>query len=462
MMERGIGQADIALPIETDPVELQLQMVVAIACGVEHDPCGLVDLDEAGDLERRVVRQRRDERSVEVIEVEIGKAVTLRLPDESPAVARLLEKLHQRPVVDPARRPLFVDDDAGGARVGVGRNQLEHVLAAVRAIEEQLTPVRRPRNAIDVVPDDVVVEGLAAANVDPRALLRGDVVDEEIDDWVGRAGLGVGLDVVGALNLGLIELKVVVDDLFFVEAVVRDLAAVGRPPDGARLAELFAVDPARRTVLDAILVVAVSRDRRLVGPIGVAHPQIAIAIERFQLAVGGVGRGGLPAAFDARATASTTAPAAAASVRRGTKLGCAARGDVEAIPLAVEHVFDTGAVGTPGSADGARTHGAVQLRADLLILRVPRHRLQAILGARRDMEQGDADETERQRGSCAGNRSRLIATHVVLLRMNSEESARRHDAARRSVTIPDIREGFPRRSVASRGRLSDTSTPDIS
>ena len=42
-----IRQADIALPIETDPVELQLQMVVAIACGVEHDSCGLVDLDEA-------------------------------------------------------------------------------------------------------------------------------------------------------------------------------------------------------------------------------------------------------------------------------------------------------------------------------------------------------------------------------------------------------------------------------
>ena len=46
VMERGIGQADVALAVEADAVQLQLQMVVAVARGVEHHARGLVDLDE--------------------------------------------------------------------------------------------------------------------------------------------------------------------------------------------------------------------------------------------------------------------------------------------------------------------------------------------------------------------------------------------------------------------------------
>ncbi len=264
--------------------------------------------------------------------------------------------------------------------------------------------------------------GLPSAHVDLRALLRGDVVHEQIDDRIGGAGLRVGLDVVRALDLGLVELQVVVDDLLLVEAVVGDLAAVGRPPHGARLRQLLAVHPARGAVLDAVLVVAVGRDRRLVRAGGVAHPEVAIAIERLQLAVGRVGRRGLPAALDARATPSAAASTPAGSAIRvghGTQLSGAAGRDVEAIPLPVEDVLDAAAVRAPGSVDRPRTDGPVELRADLLELRVARHRLQAVLRARRYLKEsrdgGKGQQADGQGGCGAGEGPWQLTVHGNLL-----------------------------------------------
>ena len=49
---------------------------------------------------------------------------------------------------------------------GLAAVELHHVLAAIRAVEQQLASVRRPRDVVDVVADDVVVERLAVAHVD--------------------------------------------------------------------------------------------------------------------------------------------------------------------------------------------------------------------------------------------------------------------------------------------------------
>ena len=395
-------------------------MIVAVASGVEDDARRVVHLDQPGDLEGTVGRQRGDEGARQVVQIEVGEPVAFRLPDEPLVV---LQELHRRPVVHPPRRPLFADDDPRRARLGVGGGELQDVLAAIGPVEEQLAAVGRPRHAVDVVADDGVVERLAAADVNPGALLRGDVVDPEVDDGVGGTGLRVRLDVVRALNLGLIELQVVVENLFLVEAVVGDLPAVGRPPDRARLSELLAVHPARRAVLDPVLVVAISRDAGLVGAGDFAHPQVAVAIESLELAVGRVRRRRLASALDARPAPAAAAPAATAARRRvagRAEVGRAARGDIEAIALAFEHVFDAAAVGTPGPARRTRAHDTVQLPAHLLVLRVARHGLQAILGARRLVQGGDAQEAERQCGDRAGDGPWQLAIHVVLLDVSRE------------------------------------------
>ena len=113
---------------------------------------------------------------------------------------------------------------------------------------------------VDVVADDGVVEGFAVPRVDLDRGLGGDVVDEKIGDRVGLAGLGIGLDVGLGIELGLVHLQDVVGDLALVEAVIGQLLAVRRPPHGEALGQLFPIDPAGRTILDAVLEAAFGGD----------------------------------------------------------------------------------------------------------------------------------------------------------------------------------------------------------
>ena len=222
--------------------------------------------------------------------------------------------------------------------VGTRGGELQDVLPAVGAIEEQLPAVGRPGDAVDVVADDGVVERLAVADVDLRRLLRRHVVHEQIDDRVRRARLGVGLDVVLALELGLIELEVDSRAPALVEPVVGDLRAVGRPPHRGRLRQLLAVDPARRAVLDAVLLAAVGGDRRFAAAGGVAEPEIAVAVEGLQLPVRRIRGGRLPAALDARRPArrGRSRPVAGAAPISVANFAV----DVVAIQLAVPGVVE--------------------------------------------------------------------------------------------------------------------------
>ncbi len=224
VIEGRVGQPDITLAVQPDPMQLQLEVIVAVARGVEDDPRGLIDLDQGAGLERRVRGERRDQPTADVVEIEVGPAVALRFPDEPLAV---LQPGDRRAVVDPPGRPLFADDHPRHAGLGVRRRELEDVLAAVGAIEQQLAAVRRPGDAVDVVADDTVLEGLPAADVDPGGLPGRHVVDEQLDDRVVDAGLWIGLGVDAALEPGLIELEIVVGHLALVEPVVGQLAAVG-------------------------------------------------------------------------------------------------------------------------------------------------------------------------------------------------------------------------------------------
>ena len=166
----------------------------------------------------------------------------------------------------------------------VGRGELHDVLPAVRAVEQQFLAVRRPGDAVDVVPDDVVVERLAVADVDLDGRLRGDVVDEQIDDRIGLAGLRVGLGVDACCR-----------------ASSGPSAGSSRAPasrrSGSRRSSCCRATttsrwsgpaprrrPSCRAVLDAVLLAAVGRDGDLVGAARRRSPT-------------GCGRGRTPSSF---------------------------------------------------------------------------------------------------------------------------------------------------------------------
>ena len=294
-------------------MQLQLERIVAVARRVEHHPGRLVDLHQRDGFERGVGGQRGNQLAAEIVEIEVAPAVALGLPDEAAVV---LQEHRGRAVLDPAGRPLFAQHHPHFPARRLGGHHLEDVLAAVGAVEQQFPAVGAPVHVIGVVADDVVGERLAVAHVDLCRLLRGDVVDQEIDDRVRRAGLRVGLGVHGALQLGLIELQVVVGNAALVEAIERHLAAVGRPPDGGDLIELFAVDPARGAVLDALVGAAVAGDGGLGlgGEIHQIDVAVLVVVLGPQRAVRRIGGGVLASAL--RRALSAPAPAAAGRRRR--------------------------------------------------------------------------------------------------------------------------------------------------
>src|SRR5689334_19417740 len=106
MVKGWIGEPPLALSIEADSMQLQLEEVVAITCRIKHDVRGFIDLQNVFRLECRMRRQGRDQATAEIVQVEIRPAVARRLPDESFAV---FQKIDRRVVLDPAGRPLFMN-----------------------------------------------------------------------------------------------------------------------------------------------------------------------------------------------------------------------------------------------------------------------------------------------------------------------------------------------------------------
>src|SRR5262249_22733808 len=131
----------------------------------------------------------------------------------------------------------------------------------------------------------------------------------------------------------------------------------------------------------------------------VADEQIAVAIHRLVRAVGSRRRGELAPAF--RRAAATATPAAAgrlAAERALRDLGGLLGRHVEAVPLAVELVFEGLGVVGPGRRDGARLHRAGDLRRDLLIVVIARHRLEPVLRAQGGSER-DGGKQAKENGA---------------------------------------------------------------
>src|SRR6185503_17434944 len=121
---------------------------------------------------------------------------------------------------------------------------------------------------------------------------------------------------------------------------------------GRPLTELFPVDPARRAVLDPILFTPVGRDSGLTSAVGVAHPEVSIAIEGLLPAVWRRRRIELPSALGSSGGAAPSGPAAPPAGRclGGADLRRRAGRYVEAIAFAVVEVLEGPAVRTPRDA----------------------------------------------------------------------------------------------------------------
>jgi hypothetical protein len=61
VIELGIGQPDVTLPVQTDAMQLHLHVVVAVPRAVEQDVGRFVHLEQAPHLEAGVRSQRRNE-----------------------------------------------------------------------------------------------------------------------------------------------------------------------------------------------------------------------------------------------------------------------------------------------------------------------------------------------------------------------------------------------------------------
>ena len=262
-------------------MQLQLHVVVTAARHVEERARALVDAHDVRHLER-VRGDGREQLAGELVQVEVAETRALRGPQEALAVG---EPRHRRRVLRPALRPLLAHDHAARTARGIGGHELHYVLPAVRAVEQKLARVLGPFDAVDVVPDHVVAERRTVACVDLGDRAAREVEHVELGHRVGRTRLRVGLDVHHALHLGLVELQVEVGHAALVEAIEGELRAIGRPPHRRVLVELLAVHPAADRVLRALRRVAIGRDRALVRAARLAQPQVAILVERLELAV---------------------------------------------------------------------------------------------------------------------------------------------------------------------------------
>src|SRR5882672_3371212 len=133
--------------------------------------------------------------------------------------------------------------------------------------------------------DHGVIERFAVANIDFNGVFCREIVDVEVNDWIGSARFGVGFNTESRLKVGLIQGEVIVGYAAFIEAIESNLLTVGLPPDGGALIQFFTISPGRRAVFYPILGIAIFRDGDFASAINCAEPKISLAIKGLELAV---------------------------------------------------------------------------------------------------------------------------------------------------------------------------------
>ena len=397
VMKRRISEARVAGAIQADAVQLQLHRIIAVARRVVEQSGGFIHAHDVRDLE--AVVSERDRRTngagVEIIEVKVIPTRAFRSPDETVAV---FEEPMGRQILRPTVRPFLTHDHAALPGRWIGRDELQDVLPPVGAVEEQLFPIRRPRDAIDVMTDHGLGESLPVAHVHAHGLLGRQIVNKQVHDGIRAPSFHVRLQVQRALDARLVQREREIRYSTFVETVEGDLLVVRRPPDGGGLKQLLPIHPGGGAVLHPGPVAAIGGDGEIVGAVRRAQPQIALAIKRPPLLIGRRGVGELPPAFgplairlSARRTTRRVAGAAYRFVRgRGRcSVGFSydhirqesrrARGDVVAKTLPGFLILECLAPVLPRHVQRARRENVRHLLGHALVTLVARHRLEPVL-----------------------------------------------------------------------------------
>ena len=215
--------------VELDLVEVALRAVGLLASEV-NPAAGLVDALDAADG-KLGVGQLFEELAGEIIKIDLAPAAPLRGPEEALVV---LEEDELGRLVDVAGVRVG-EEEPRLARGRVGGEELDLILEAVEPMVCELPAVRGP-----LAPVEIDIEVVARLQADE--LLRGDVDDEQPDDGIVPAGLGIAEKLEARDGLDVVDNGVFRDRLL-VELHEGDLFRIGRPPEGLILAELFRVDP---------------------------------------------------------------------------------------------------------------------------------------------------------------------------------------------------------------------------
>ena len=221
----------------------------------------------------------------------------------------------------------------------------------------------------------IVGEGQPISDVHLYRFPAGQVIDEQGHHRVVRPGLGVGFDVQGALNLGLIHLEVVIQDRPLIEAVVGELRAIRGPPHGRVLVQLFPVNPASGSEFGSGFQVPLGGDSDLSASIGSADKEVPILVESSKSAVWRHGRIVL-------APSGRPIPPAEGSLLgrlEASQVHGFTRGDIVLLAAARPNVLERPPVFSPIHRKGSGYESIPDLRSHPLILIVAGHARKPVL-----------------------------------------------------------------------------------
>ena len=145
-----------------------------------------------------------------------------------------VEELENVGDVDPIA-VLFAKDETAGARGSDGVQQVEAVLDAIQALDEEAAAIRDPAH-----PREQRIAGFA--EVHPPGVAAGGGDHAQADIGVGIAGLGIALRFIDGAQRQ--EVGVRIERLAaHVELQIGDLLGIGRPPVRGGEVELLGIDP---------------------------------------------------------------------------------------------------------------------------------------------------------------------------------------------------------------------------
>ena len=215
--------------------------------------------------------------AAQIVQIEVFATRALRGPDEALAI---LQETQPRRIDNPTGRPFLAHDHPALSRFGIGGAKFQDVLPAVRAVKKQLLAISGPGDAVHIMAQHGILEGLAIARINRDGAFAGEIVNQQVGDGIGRARLGIGFNFQMIVEVGQIAEQIKIAHAAFIKAIKCDLIAIGWPPDGGRLIQFLAINPACGAVLEAGFFAAVLGDGEFIRAVGVAQPKISFAIKR--------------------------------------------------------------------------------------------------------------------------------------------------------------------------------------